>query len=423
MSFSQRTTLLSTVCAGLLGAVVAIAPVTPLHAGEPPDDPDTPAPADPTAGDADDPDAVGEEEEEEKPKPIEIPDTGGWGRGGEEPEGKYKPQGKTGKLKELEDDEQERIRDAEEPAELPPAGYAYLDTAFGFGDIRVVAHETDLTNITPTVSFLVGVGYRIGRTWELGIRYGISTGINNGPNTPTFAEARDPDSYTQIASGGIELAVKPHFELSRTLRLPIGLALTIPIGEGDTFAAHGERQKIGKVIVQEAAAASRGYEDRALFVHNRFGIGPSVGILFDKELGPGKLHVAAGTKAEIMVRTGGEEPPTGEQLGDGEAQGELQDAAVSWTLGGGVFYDFFGGLLSPGVRMWLAVATSPEIKGSVDPNKTSFVFEPNIRTHIPFTSSKKFGIDARVAWTLPTGTVAGDDSSIWGQRVTAGFFF
>ncbi len=422
MSFSQRTPLLSAVCAGLLGAVIAIAPLS-LRAEEPPDEDPTTAADDPAAGEA----GAGEEgaeEEEEQPKPVAIPDTGGWGRGGEEPEGKYKPQGKTGKLKELEDDEQDRLRDSNEPAELPPAGYAYLDTAFGFGDIRVVAHETDVTSISPTVSFLVGVGYRIGRTWELGIRYGISTGINNGPDTPSFAEARDPDSYTQIASGGIEIGVKPHFELSRTLRLPIGLALTIPIGEGDTFASHNERQKIGKVIVQEAAAASRGYEDRALFVHSRFGISPSAGILFDKEMGPGKLQIAAGTKVEIMVRTGGNEPPTGAQLGPAEAQGELQDAAVSWTLGGGLFYSFFDGLLNPGVRMWLAVATSPETKGSIDPGGVSFVFEPNIRTHIPFTSSKKFGIDARVAWTLPSGSIASDENSIiWGQRVTAGFFF
>ncbi len=408
MSFLERSTLLSALFAGLLTLAPRVA-----HAQD----------------DADE--AKGEEGEEEKPPPEPPPPMeGNWGEGGEDPDGKYRPRGKTGKLKELDEgveDEEAKKEDAEGPPDLPPPGFVYLDTAIGFGDITVVEYLQGGTDVTPTASFVIGAGYTIEDIWQVYLRFPISTGKSDGPLDPFVEGARNPDTFTQIAVGAFEIGVKPHFILNRDLRLPVGLAIAFPTGQGDMFADPDNQADLGKRIVNLGAAASRGYEDRGLFASKRLTLTPSAGVLYQiPDLGPGKLRLGADTKVEIMIKTGGADPNLLERA-DNLPQGELRDVSVNWVLGGHAFYDFFDGLLSPGLRMWLAVGTADETRGSIDPGGAQFVFEPNIATHVSFLDDEAFGMDARVGYMLPAGGELGGggfaSAAIGGLRLTAGFFF
>lgn len=357
----------------------------------------------------------------EKPKEPPPPpvDLGGWGIGGKEEEGRYQPRGKTGKLKEMEEDEGEVTEDGTPaPTVLPPPGYAYLDTALGFGDTRVVVQPSGVTDATPTASFLIGLGYRIGDTWQIGARFPISTGENNGPNDPFIPDQRDPDNYKQIAVGGVELEAKPHFILSRTLRLPVGLAIVIPTQTGDLNADPDNRGDVGVAIVNQAANESRGWEDRALFSHKRFGIVPSVGLLFDDS----GFELGAMTKLEIMIRVGGNDP---QPPPPGYSEVETRSASVNWVTGGKFFYGFFNGLLAPGLRLWLAVGSMNDVTATQDYGGAQFVIEPNVKSDIPFTDDEMVGMTAGVGYTLPLGGHLGgaNDASTGALRIKLGMFF
>jgi hypothetical protein len=375
-----------------------------------------------------------EEGGEKPPEPSDVPppdpELGTWGVGGDEPEGKYKPHGRTGKLKELEKEDEEERQVAEGPPELPPPGYAYLDTAIGFGEISVpiqrVQGEDAGTEVTPTASFLIKIGYRLFDYHEIYVRFPISTGEINGPQPPFFEGARDTDHFKQIATGSLELGFRELIVVSRDLWLTAGLGLAFPTGQGDIYSDLTEREARGQALVNQAAAASRGWEDRALFAYQRFSLIPQFGLQWKiPDLGPGALRITADTKVEIMIKTGGNEPEDVPYAGP-EGQ-EVRGVAVNWVIGPGIWYDLFDGLLSPGIRIWFAVGNGFEKTTSVDPGPVAGVFEPNVATHIPFTESKSVGFDARIGYMIPMGLELGggnaDDAGIGGLRLGAGFFF
>ncbi len=416
MSLVVRSTLLT----GLFACLLAAAP-TAAHAQGGDDEQDGKAVD--AGGDDDDDDA-----EEEKAPPEPPPEMeGNWGEGGDEPEGKYRPRGKTGKLKELDEEVEEEKEVADGPPDLPPPGFAYLDTALGFGDITVVEYLQGATKVTPAASFVVGLGYRIGDIWQVYARFPISTNMSDGPLEPFVEGARNPDTFTQIAVGAFELGVKPHFIINRDMRIPVGLAVALPTGQGDMFANPDNQADLGKRIVNVASAASRGFEDRGLFASKRLTVTPSGGVLYHiPDLGPGKLRLGVDTKIEIMIKTGGADPDALER-GTGDPQGKLKKVAVNWVLGGHAWYDLFDGMLSPGLRLWLAVGSAEETRGSFDPGGAQLVFEPGVGTHIPFLDDEAFGMDARIGYMLPAGGELGGggavNAAIGGLRMTAGFFF
>jgi hypothetical protein len=389
----------------------------------------------------------GEEEETEEPEgdlkreelPPPDPELGDWGAGGEEPEGKFRPSGKTGALKKLEDEEEAERDIVEGPPDLPPAGSLYLDTVLGFGSINAVASPTGSTSIDPVASFLIGASYRIGDTWQIFARFPISTAAIDGPDSSPLTDerARDPDAYKQIATGALEIGVRPQFVLNRDLWLPAWLAISFPTGMGDMFGDSDHRAERAQAVVNQAAAASRGWEDRGLFAYQRVTITPGIGIKWQMpDLGPGRLRLAAETELEIMIRTGGTDPvPPGDpRLGANDVGGKYNDAAVNWVLGAGGNYDLFDEMLSLGLRFWIPVGTSLEAVGSTDAFSTDpggfggVVFEPSVGTHISFLDDEAFGLDAKVGGILPAGGELGGGgglraAQIYGLRIMAGLFF
>ncbi|MEM6792225.1 MAG: hypothetical protein AAF715_32220 [Myxococcota bacterium] len=377
---------------------------------------------------------AGDDDDDEPPLPEPDSELSTWGVGGEEPEGRFRPRGKTGKLAELEGEEDDRRREeAEGPADLPPPGYAYLDTVIGFGDQSIVGQNArGATDVTPTASFLINLGYRIGDTWGVYARFPVSTGANDGPQEPFVSDADDPDAFRQIATGAAEVGVAPIFTITRELWLPVSLGLTLPTGQGDMFPDSNSRANLGRAVVNQAAAASRGWETRALFAYQHVGFTPQVGVVYQiPDLGPGKLWLRADTKVEIMIRTGGTDPI---QRPDGLI-GNNQGNAVNWVLAPDASYEAFDGLLRGGLKFWVAYSTALEtLVDANDPSTTVsspdgavLTFEPYVATHVPFVDDESVGLDAKLS---VIGNAAGEigDSSVEGAgvvglRIGAGLFF
>ncbi|MEM9693439.1 MAG: hypothetical protein AAGA56_12895 [Myxococcota bacterium] len=357
---------------------------------------------------------------------------GNWGRGGVDDEpGRYRPQGKTGKLAEIDEEKEKEEEVVSGPPDLPPPGFFNVDTVIGFGDITVIQNPGGATDVTPTASHVINFGYRFAEMWDVYARIPVSSGAIDGPGESTLDSdlAQDPDAFTQIAFGAVGVGATATIFLSRDLWLPLGLELDFPSGQGDPFPAADNRAALGRAHVQQAAAASRGWEDRGLFAYNRFTVTPKVGVKYDfRDVGPGRLRVAADTKVEIMARTGGSDPLTADQLSDGAVVASYNDVAINFVLGAQAGYELWEGLLTPGLRFWIPYATSFESSESLDPGGAGLVFEPSVSTHVPILEDDALGFDGKISLIAPAaGELASGNASfptgILGFRILAGLFF
>ncbi|MBI4704466.1 MAG: hypothetical protein HY744_25465 [Deltaproteobacteria bacterium] len=383
---------------------------------------DTPPPAEKKAGEEDE--KAGEDEDVRgKSQALPPPDLGGWGVGGDEEKGRFSPQGKTGRLKELEDAEG-KVRGEEAPVKPGPAGHAYLDAAIGLGSIRVPVNPTGSTQIAPAASFIFAAGYRIGDVFGLGLRFPVSTGAVDGPLEPAEGgiQTRDKDAYKRIATGAFEIAVRPTFLLGSYWRLPLVLAFAMPTASGDMFAGPDSRADIGTAIVNQAAAASRGFKERALFSPHRMGVTPGGGILFDR----GSISASAETKVELMFRVGGSDPPPPPTApGVVDPQYEARGAAFNWVTDLGFYYHFMDELVSPGAHLWLAVGSATDSAEAVDYGGAQAVLEPAIKTAVPLLEGTDFAIDAELSWIVPLGGELGGANQAFahGPHLRAGVVF
>ncbi len=335
-----------------------------------------------------------------EPPPLPPTQEGDWGVGGAEEEGKFSPSGKTGSKKREEDEKAEESK-AEDYRVLPPRELG-VDMVIGFGEIRDVLSDTDPTDVT-VVSFVPYFLWRLNETWAFGARVPFATGSIDGPIEAPV------DSF---ALGNIEVNVHARFKLRRRMTLPLSLAITVPSAQGDMFPEQDAAGARPQAILNQAAAGARGWEEQAPFTPNRLGASPSVGFAYDTRL----MHIAASTKFELMIRTGGGSPAS-------TTDGMLHDPAWNWVTGASFFYDFLDGKVSPGLRAWLAVAELPVSKGTSDYSGAQFVIEPDVNSTIPI--GKSMAVRAGLGFLLPLGGPLGGSNSatINGFRLRAALAF
>lgn len=356
-----------------------------------------------------------EEKKEEPPLPPPEPDA--WGVGGKDEEGKFAPQGKSGTLKEEEAAAKEREEDAKRPDNLGPPGAVLIDTMIGFGSINEVLNDATTPTDATIVSIVAGFQYRVAKIWTLGLRFPYSTGSLTGP------DQGDGDDFNTFAVGNLELSVRPSFRVTSRLRIPAGLALTLPTASGDLLINRAEEPgAYAQALINQAADASRGWENESLFMPNRFGMVPSVGVSYDS----GALHLLADTKLELMFKTGGADP---DPSIDSKHEG-VEDAgtATNWVLRAAGSYDFLNGMVSPGLRMWLSVTGQPLAKKSGSGERAfsgaQFVLEPTVLGTFPITPS--ISIRAGLSYLICAGGPLGGQyfgSSMGGLRLQAGLLF
>lgn len=365
-----------------------------------------------------DPDAPKQPEEKPaEPPALPPPEPDAWGVGGKEEEGKFAPQGKTGSLKEDEADAKEKEEDAKRPDNLGPPGSALIDVMIGFGGINEVLNDATTPTDATIVSIVAGFQYRVAKIWTLGARFPYSTGSLTGP------KQGDTDDYSTFAVGNFELSVRPSFRVTSRLRVPVGLAFTLPTASGDLLANRAvEPGLVAQALINQAADASRGWENESLFMPNRFGMVPSAGVTYDS----GALHLGADTKLELMFKTGGADPdPAVDSAHEG-----VEDAgtALNWVLRATGFYDFLNGMVSPGLRLWLAYSAQPLAKKSGTGERSfggaQFVIEPTVLGTFPVTPS--LSIRAGLSYLIAAGGPLGgqyNGASMGGLRVQAGLLF
>lgn len=353
-----------------------------------------------------DPDAPSEppppppEKKEEAPLPPTEPNA--WGVGGKDEEGKFAPQKKK---------QSEEAADAG-AIDYGPKARVGVDAVIGFGDAFVVnsGPGSAPSPFKATVaSFVVGAQYRFGDIWGLGIRFPFSSGSVCGPLCQANAPTAN-DKFNTFAIGNAAIDVRPTFAISPKLKIPVAVSFYLPLAQGDYFADPTQRGAIAQAIVNQAAAASRGWEDNALFASKRWGIGPSVGVTYDFAGADKPAHFALGTKVEIMPRAGGT---------DAAAPFQLASVLTDWVTGASFFYDFLGGKLTPGLRAWLAVASQPVSRETINPNGAQFVLEPDVMGKLPLGKDAKLA--AGIGYVKPiAGPIGGrDGASMSGLRIKA----
>lgn len=337
-------------------------------------------------------------------------DKDAWGVGGKEQEGEWAP---GAQRKKAEAEKKAEEEDDAKPAPLPPAANIQLDTVLGFGGVNVVTDQPQSATKVTVVSFLPALSYRFGDVWTVGLRIPFSTGSSTGPIGAI-------DKYSQFAVGNLEILVRPTFQLTKRLRLPAQVAFLPPTAMGQYFVDPNDTGNVARAIVNQAAGASRGWEDNALFATKRVGIVPGVGLTYDR----GAAHAAVGTKLEIMVQAGGNEPQDPNvksvtTVSPGVAQ---RGAVTNWVTSLSFFYDFLDGKLAPGLRAWLAVNTVPITDASIDYSGAQFVLEPDVTTKIPLG---KVVLHGAVGGIVPVGghLGGGAGASIGGLRLRLGLMF
>jgi hypothetical protein len=335
-------------------------------------------------------------EEEKKPEELPPVEAGSWGVGGKEQEGRFAPGGQ----KKVE------VKAPEEKADpLGPPGSINAEVVLGFGAIRDVLNDSGPTDIF-VASMLFGAQYRFGDTWTIGVRFPYSTASTDGP-------LETIDDFNSFAVGNLEVSVRPAFRLTPRLRLPVGVAFDLPFASGDPFPEANAQGERAQALVAQSAISARGFEEYALFASSRFGLVPSVGILYDKA----PMHIAGWTKVELMFKTGGNEPPPV------FSAASVADPATNWVTGGSFAWDLFGARLTPMLRTWVAVATPPVSLGTSDYAGALWVIEPRVSTTWSLNEAKSLAVQGGVGYILPVAGELGGDATATGLRIQAAFLF
>lgn len=337
-----------------------------------------------------DPDAKPPPEKPKEETPLPPPEEGAWGVGGKDEEGKFSPQSK----KKVEDTEDKT------PVKLESPGAAWLDFVLGFGGMRDIHDDAGKSKITAE-SFIIGFKYRIGDAFTLKARFPLTHASVNSPSGAVV---------NTNAVGNAELGAQYAIQLTHRLRLPIDLAIDIPSAPGDIL---GDNVPRAQALVNQAAAFTRGWEENPLFASKRFGFRLGAGITYDRE----ELHIQAGTRVDIMAKTGG--------LASGvDVQGNaltVRKTTIAWVTNAQIFYDFFGGKLSPGLRAWFVYATLPVTSGSTDYSGPQFVLEPDISGKFGLNADGSIAIRGVLGFILPVAGLLGGQS-FKGQSASADGF-
>ncbi len=363
-----------------------------------------------------DPDAKPPEE-----KPLPPADPNQWGTGGKDDEGKFAPGGeKKEKADEAKAKAKVEVKVEEPKADLGPDRLVSLDWVSGFGSIHDITNARAAGNggktAVTSMSFLVSFSWRFADIWTVGARFPFSQANITGPMGTT-------DVAQTVAPGNLELYVRPSFELRPHLRLPAELALYFPSAQGDLFGdISSDHVAPFQALVNQAASASRGWEDMALFAPHRFGIRAAAGINYDTT----SIHFAGGTGFDVMARVGGNDPGMGN---GGGTTGLVRNPAFAWVTKASFFYSFAvgPGFIEPGLRAWLVYAQLPWYTQSTDDSGAQFVLEPAVNARYAVNEAKSLWVNGRLGFIAPVAGPIGSSpvvgASIKGFRVDAEFQF
>ncbi|HKU39967.1 MAG TPA: hypothetical protein VJR89_17525 [Polyangiales bacterium] len=260
-----------------------------------------------------------------------------------------------------------RARDPEEPLETELEGEESpahehehhplalgLDFVLGFGGVYGIVDSAEPGNLlldpdpiaVNCQSFVVSAGYEIAERIGVGARLPLTFG--------TVPRLEDGTTHGTFALGNVELEGELEIELSETVALELSLGVALPTAQGAEEGLSEDESDIDHLVLNEIAAASRGYEDNALFEVDRLGIIPKVAL----HLHAGAALVEPWLKLENLIATNSE-----------LERGYVAELVVGTFAGAELneHYDL-------GARVWLSTAFLDEVE-------TTLVAEPRLRAH------------------------------------------
>jgi hypothetical protein len=299
-------------------AIVVLAFASPAAAQDPPSDgPSTPPASSPPSADADD-----------STPPAESAASASKPKEPKEKEGAHE--------------------EAEHECEPSRAG---IDFMIGFGKLG----GNDAMKFT-AYSLLFGGELRLGD-----FAAGVRLPLTSATTTPDADPSR---KQSQTALGNVEIAGAYFLHPAEHMALPIELAFALPTAAGDPS---GDAVKQQVYVVQQTAAATRGFEDNALFMPKHLGVIPKVGLEYERD----RFAFEAFEKFELLFKAGA--------LGSDAVEAKSLGAASITGVKGS--YEVFKRRAWVGLRAWAAyeIAAPYESKlPSTDESKFQMVFEPQI---------------------------------------------
>ncbi|HEX7663249.1 MAG TPA: hypothetical protein VF407_01995 [Polyangiaceae bacterium] len=266
-------------------------------------------------------------------------------------------------------DESSEPAEKKEGDEVEPKYKLWVDAVFGWGDVPTVnnyppttlgttpAHTKEETHTTSD-SYLIGYSYRAGKL-ELGARLPIvhanfsPEGLENQRGATTV--------------GNLELFAAYEAKINKRLSIIPELGIALPTAAGDELPTGEEVQAdpnkaydtnaYDRYSALQAASASRGLEESALFESKRLGIIPKIELEYKLK----KLTIAPYIKLENMISTS--------SSNEKGYLGELVPG-VQANYGLAKFLDV-------GLRAWASIAFDKEDHD----NNALIVVEPQIRGH------------------------------------------
>ncbi|MBI5535419.1 MAG: hypothetical protein HY898_22005 [Deltaproteobacteria bacterium] len=268
----------------------------------------------------------------------------------------------------------EKAEPKQEPEEHREPSKAGIDFVLGFGKLG----GGDALKFT-SYSLLFGGDVRLGN-FAAGLRLPVTSATTETVAPPT-------NKQSQTALGNVELAGTLFFHPVKHLELPVELALVLPTAGGDPA---GDEVKQRLWLVQQTAAASRGFEDNALFMPKHMGVVPRVGIDYEHK----GLALGVYEKFEFLFKAGALNSDTVEAKG----------VAVATITGVNASYEVLRRHLSVGLRAWAVYEIAEPYKSkvsAVEESKFQMVFEPQIAGRIG-------PVVPLIGFLLPAGGRLGD---------------
>lgn len=260
---------------------------------------------------------------------------------------------------------------AEGEEEKEPTVEVGIDAVFGFGDVPAVNISTPTTLGTLGTHNLENT-HVASDSYLLGFEYHLSKNLFVGARLPLVHATFGPEGLQQsrgVATiGNLELAAGFEKKLSKKLGVVAELGLALPTAAGDELpkaseiaedpTAKMDDASHDRFSALQAASASRGLEESALFSPKRLGIIPKIEV----EYHAGKLTVAPYVKLENLISTS--------SSNEKGYLGELVPGAL-------VTYSVIK-YLDVGLRAWASIAFDKEDHD----NNALIVVEPQLRGKI-----------------------------------------
>ncbi|MEO8878598.1 MAG: hypothetical protein ABI461_23615 [Polyangiaceae bacterium] len=261
--------------------------------------------------------------------------------------------------------------EGEEAEEKEPKLNLTIDGVFGFGDVPALnpsppttlgtlsTHSLENTHVASD-SYILGFGYRIAKDLTIGARIPI-VHASFGPEG-----LQNQRGATTI--GNLEIWAAYEKKLTKKLAIIPELGIALPTAAGDELpegkdvsedpTKSYDNNAADRFSALQAASASRGLEESALFESKRLGIIPKIELEYKTK----KLTIAPYVKLENMIATSSslEKGYLGEIV-----PGFLASySVVKW--------------LDVGLRGWASIAFDKENHD----NNALIVVEPQLRAHI-----------------------------------------